>query len=70
MSFYIDPTILEILAKISAPLPLYILISIYFDFIPSITNSVELLEALNSRKNLKTEEIVSALSKADGATCT
>ena len=69
MSFYIDPTILEILAKISAPLPLYILISIYFDFIPSITNSVELLEALNSRKNLKTEEIVSALSKADGATC-
>ena len=70
MSFYIDPTILEILGKISAPLPLYILISICFDFIPSITNLVELLEALNSRKNLKTEEIVNALSKADGATCT
>lgn len=31
---------------------------------------MELLEALNSRKNLKTEDIVDALSKADDTTCT
>lgn len=48
---------------------------IYFDFNVLISilnppNSVELLEALNSRKNLKTEDIVHALSKADDTTCT